>query len=116
MKPLEFHRVCDASGEFYPWVKTLCGKSGAYVVRSNWLFKAILYVGESHSGNLSKTLKRHFFNWRDDPIRRHHVYDRHRIEVAVRVTPAKHAVATQNGLIQRLKPRDNGYAKEEDPF
>jgi hypothetical protein len=76
----------------------------------------VLYVGESHTGNLAKTLKRHFYPWRDDAERVHNTYDRHAVEVAVRLTPPPAAVGAQDNLIRRLEPRDNGYTPVEKPF
>ena len=115
MKELIFRPVCDDSGEFLPWLNALRNLSGAYVVRSGF-WKRTLYVGESHTGNLAKTLKRHFYPWRDHTERRHNVYERKGVEVAVRVTPPNSAVGAQNNLIRRLEPRDNEYVSVENPF
>lgn len=89
----------------YPsWVRALKGKSGVYVIRST-NNKQVLYVGESHTGRLYETLTRHFQSWsgRTAGV----TYGRGSVVVAVKVTTAGRAVATQNGLICDLKPRDN---------
>lgn len=116
MKALNYRPVADHRGQFLAWVDELRNQSGAYIIRDK-NSKRILYVGESHTGRLAKTLKRHFFDWNDDPERQHHTYQRGRVEVAVRLTPPGSAAGAQNNLILRLEPRDNGTnPKAEDPF
>jgi len=115
MRDLIYKSVCDAKGDFLPWLNALRNMSGAYVIRHKASGKT-LYVGDSHTGNLAKTIKRHFYPWRDDPERRHNVYDRQAIEIAVRLTPPTTAVGAQDNLIRRLEPRDNGYTPIEKPF
>jgi len=115
MRDLIYRPVCDARGEFLDWLHSLRNRSGAYVIRSK-SNRRTFYVGESHTGNLAKTIKRHFYPWRDDPERRHNVYDRHAVEVATRLTPPTTAVGAQDNLIRRLEPRDNGYTPVEKPF
>ena len=95
MKPLTYYPPCDARGEFLEWLHSLRNLSGAYVIRAKSNHRT-LYVGESHTGNLSKTIKRHFYPWRDDPERRHNVYDRNAVEIAVRLTPPTTAVGAQD--------------------
>jgi hypothetical protein len=109
------YRSVGERGESYPeWVRNLRGKSGVYVIREGG---TIVYVGESHSDALYETLTRHFQQWRrwkgfwrgqygegHDPGL---TYDRDRVEVAVRVTPARHAIDEEARLIRRLRPRDN---------
>ncbi len=119
MKDLTYRPACDERGDFLPWFHDLRNRSGAYVIRerAGWFSgPQCLYVGESHTGNLAKTIKRHFYSWRDDPERRHHTYDRHRVEIAVRLTPPGSAVGAQNNLINRLNPRDNENGWVEKPF
>lgn len=120
MKGLTYRAPCDANGEFADWLNALRNQSGAYIIRKRaGLFSGplCLYVGECHTGSLAKTLKRHFYPWRDDPERKHNTYDRHAVEVAVRVTPPPSAVGAQNNLIRRLEPRDNGFIPaERKPF
>ena len=115
MRSLVYREVCDRRGEFLPWLNALRNLSGAYIIRTKFL-RRTLYVGESHSGNLAKTIKRHFYPWRDDGERRHNVYDRQSVEVAVRLTPPTTAAGAQDNLIRRLEPRDNGYSPAEKPF
>jgi hypothetical protein len=119
VKGLIYRLVCDDQGNFLPWLNELRNNSGAYVIRQRAGFftgPRCLYVGESHTGNLSKTIKRHFYPWRDDPERKHHTYDRQRVEIAVRVTPPNSAVGAQNNLIVRLNPEDNGNGWGERQF
>jgi excinuclease UvrABC nuclease subunit len=111
------------AGERFPaWVKALDGKSGVYVFR-DVDDGDVLYVGESHSGRLSRTLVRHVQGWarakqfwgragfsRNDPGT---TYKRNAVEVAVRVVPASRAVAVQNALISELAPRDNVQGQDE---
>lgn len=115
MRDLNYRPVADKEGRFLPWVNSLANQSGAYVIRDARSSR-VLYIGESHSGTLAKTLKRHFHEWRDDAERRHHVYDRHRVTVAIRLTPPPAAVGAQDNLIRRLSPKDNGYTPVKNPF
>lgn len=115
MKPLVYRPPCDPSGEFAVWLNELRDASGAYVIRSRGTGE-VLYVGESHTGRLAETLKRHFYPWRDDPERAHHTYQRGRVEIAVRLCPPPGAPGAQNNLIRRLAPRDNGNGFGERPF
>ena len=105
MRELYYRPPCDADGNFTDWLNALRNQSGAYIIRHRRT-RRILYVGESHTGNLAKTLKRHFYPWRDNPERKHNIYDRHAVEVAVRVTPPPAAVGAQDNLIRLLDPRD----------
>jgi len=116
VKGLTYRPPCDANGDFADWLNALRNQSGAYIIRHRRT-RQILYVGESHTGNLAKTLKRHFYAWRDDAERIHNTYDRHGVEVAIRLTPPPAAVGAQDNLIRRLEPRDNGLIPaERKPF
>ena len=115
MRDLNYRPPCDANGDFADWLNALRNQSGAYIIRHRRT-RQTLYVGESHTGNLAKTLKRHFYAWRDDAERVHNTYDRHAVEVAIRLTPPPAAVGAQDNLIRRLEPRDNGYMPVEKPF
>jgi excinuclease UvrABC nuclease subunit len=115
MKALIYSPTCDASGSFSEWLNELRNLSGAYVIRDKRT-KQALYVGESHSGNLAKRIKRHFWQWRNDPERKHYTYSRFSVEVAVRLTPPNTAVGAQDNLIRRLEPRDNGYTPVDKPI
>ena len=55
MKGLNYRPPFDTSGEFPDWLNALRNQSGAYIIRSRRT-RQILYVGESHTGNLAKTL------------------------------------------------------------
>lgn len=115
MKTLNYTPPCDGSGQFLGWLNALRNMSGAYVIRDKQS-KQTLYVGESHTGNLAKTIKRHFWDWKDDPERKHHTYSRFKVEVGIRLTPPNTAVGAQDNLIRRLEPRDNGFTPVEKPF
>lgn len=115
MKGLIYRVPCDANGDFAEWLNELRNQSGAYIIRSRRT-RETFYVGECHSGRLAKTIKRHFYPWRDDPERKHNTYDRHAVEVAVRLTPPPAAAGAQDNLIRRLEPRDNSYTPVEKPF
>ena len=104
MKGLTYRPACDSKGNFLPWLNKLGGSSGAYVIRK---LGTVVYVGESHTGRLRDTIKRHFYDWKDDPERKHHTYPKCSAEIAVRVTPPGAAKGAQNNLIRRLNPRDN---------
>jgi hypothetical protein len=101
-------------GMFFPgWLNELRTKSGAYVIR-NKATHEILYVGESHTGRLAKTIKRHFYAWKDDPARVHHVFARRSVEVATRVTPPDKAKEEEKALIARLQPEKNVQGQVDD--
>lgn len=121
MKPLAYRPPADDKGEFLPWLNDLRNQSGAYVIRNRGSGE-IFYVGESHTGNFAKTIKRHFYPWKIkgwfSDAYGGNVYQRGRVEVAIRLTPPTAAIGAQNKLINRLNPRDNilGYKPDEDPF
>jgi len=115
LQRLTYRPVADRDG-FLEWVEDLEGRSGVYVIR-RYETREVLYVGESHTGRLRNTLKRHFWRWKDSPQRPHFCYARGTVEVAVRVAAPSRAVTYQNALIRRLNPRDNGNGwGEEAPF
>lgn len=115
MKPLLYRDVLRSSNHstkvFADWLNELRNGSGAYVIRKKSNHE-ILYVGESHSGRLAKTVKRHFYRWKDTEDRKHFTTDPAAVDVAVRLTPPDSAVGAQNNLIDRLKPTHN----EQIPF
>lgn len=120
MKPLAYRPPADDKGEFLPWLNDLRNQSGAYIIR-NRDSGAVLYVGESHTGNLAKTIKRHFYPWKVKGFFSEkfagNVYQRGRVEIAVRITPpGSSAIGAQNNLINRLNPRDNILGFEPEPF
>jgi excinuclease UvrABC nuclease subunit len=100
------YRAPYVGGAVSSWLAELGAVSGAYVIRSK--AGRVLYVGESHTGRLRKTVLRHFQAWRDsDPALKHWTYSAGAVEVAIRITPPASAVGCQNNLIARLGPRDN---------
>lgn len=107
-----------SSGEPYPArLRELDGKSGVYLIRVNG--GPCAYVGESHTGNLRKTLTRHFQEWKRSGKKafweKHYgqqhdpgtVYDRGRCEVAVFLTSAERAPDLEVECIRRYRPTDN---------
>jgi len=57
------YRPITPYGSKWPkWLQKLKGKSGVYVIQRKRDGKT-LYVGESHTGNLKRTLQRHFWHW-----------------------------------------------------
>ena len=126
---LKWHKL---GTDAYPdAVRKLQRVSGVYAIRKvGWFGTTVVYVGESHSNNLYKTLVRHFQAWnrgknwwsgqfapkQTDPG---HTYDRTTHEVAFRVaaTP-KRALALQAAWIATLRPRDNVIIPEPEkvPF
>lgn len=124
------YRPVGERGEPYPeWIRALDGKSGVYVIRELGPDgkPEIVYVGQSSAGRLYDTLTRHLQQWRrwkgfwrgqygegHDPGL---TYDRGRVDVAVRITPASRALDEEARLIRRLRPRDNLIGQpEEVPF
>lgn len=126
-------RPIGGAGERYPkWLRDLDGKSGVYAIRRRgWLTTEVLYVGESHTGSLYKTLTRHFQKWsrskgsrdwwritaayRPEQTDPGHTYERDgQIEVAIETATPARAVELQYEWIEKLKPRDNKL--EEVPF
>lgn len=118
MKASPYRKPDAGPGRFAPWFEAIESASGVYVIRDRHTDR-VLYVGESHTGRLAKTIKRHLYSWDDDPERVHQSYRREVVEVSVRTGAARAAVRVQNRLIQRLQPRDNvqGFdLDEDDPF
>ena len=101
------YRIVEKKGRYFPdWMNEFNGKSGAYIIRDR-SSKRILYIGESHTGRLAATLKRHFWTWEDEPEREHFTFDPAAVEVAFYVTTRKAAKAIQDELIAHYLPRDN---------
>lgn len=113
---------------FAAWVRALKGKSGAYLIRSKTTGEYV-YAGESHTGNLSRTLVRHFYASWDRKRRGKHpfnraeggevpgyLYDRDRHEVRVQVTAPSEAAALQYEWINKFDPRDNRVYGDTVPF
>jgi hypothetical protein len=123
------YRPIGRAHEAYPeWVRALRDQSGVYVIRDRGT-REVLYVGESHSGNLYETMTRHFQRWtrwkrwwdgqyadtsgHDPGI----TYARDAVEVATRVTTQNDAIDEERRLIERLRPRDNlrGQPVDDEP-
>lgn len=102
MKKLHFRAPYEGR-RIAGWIAQLEGKSGAYVIRDA-ASKAVLYVGESHSGNLPTTITRHFQKWTKEGGT---TYPRTKVEVACVVTDHDAARALQDRWIRTLSPRDN---------
>jgi len=115
MKALNYRRAFDSDGNSLPWLSALKGKSGVYVIR-NEVSRQTLYVGESHTNRLDSTIKRHFYEWKDDKTRKHFVFSKRTVEVAIRICKPGSAVNAQNKLIQKLEPKHNTNGYEPEPF
>lgn len=114
-------RPVGKTGEAYPdWLRALRSASGVYAIRVPGFLRShvVVYVGESHSGRLAKTIVRHFQEWRRgkgfwagmfsgseaDPGRS---YPRAECEVCFETCRASQAVERQRAWIAELGPRDN---------
>jgi len=125
-------RSIGANGEPYPdWLRALAHRSGVYAIRVPGIFSpTVVYVGESHTGRLAKTIARHFQHWKrakgfwsevfgkdsdTDPGR---TYPRAEAEVCVQTCDPSRALALQNAWIAELRPRDNILGAPDDvvPF
>jgi hypothetical protein len=128
---LNFRKVGDGYKAPYPrWLRDLKGKSGVYVIRKEGGFGdgEILYIGESHTDRLYKTITRHFQSWGRTVNLYHpwgrfkgHEYDRGSVSVAVVPTSKRRAVELQYELIRKHNPRDNdvdgdGIAEDDGGF
>ena len=119
--PVSFwQELLGGAADWPRFVQDLRGASGIYVIRERDSGR-VLYVGESHTGRLKKTLLRHFQTWSGKTAGP--TYARNAVEIAVEALPAAAAVNRQNYLIDTLRPRDNriipGRPKppqDENPF
>jgi excinuclease UvrABC nuclease subunit len=82
------------------------GASGVYVIAEpgEW-GDDVVYVGESHSGKLKRTMTRHFQKWKGPTAGP--TYSRRTAKIHVIQLKADKVLAVQNSLIKRLAPRDN---------
>ena len=122
---LAFLELGRRGAPYPPEITALRGRSGVYVIRERST-RRVVYVGESHTGALYRTLTRHFQvwtrakRWWEQAYGRQHdpgvVYARGAVEVAAIPLAAARAVAAQRALIARLKPRDNINETEDVPF
>lgn len=98
-------------GEPAPWVRALAGKSGVYLIKESGLAGQVLYVGESHTGRLKKTLLRHFQRWKGPTAGPK--FKPGEVEAAVIRTPPDKAVTLQNAVIQDYEPKLNTQGQPE---
>jgi excinuclease UvrABC nuclease subunit len=94
-----------AGRNFSPWVAELEGKSGVYIIREKGFLGSIVYIGESHTGRLKKTLLRHFQHWTGKT--KGPTFARSKVEIAIIKTRKENAVEMQNALIADYKPTLN---------
>ena len=69
----------------------------------------VVYVGESHTGRLDKTLMRHFQHWKGPTAGP--TFPVSTVEVAIVRTPANKALETQNAIIAEYAPKLNVVGK-----
>lgn len=101
----------DSRFIYAEWLRELRNANGAYVVRDADS-REVLYVGESHSSQMYKTITRHFQAWRGYTAGTD--YDPDAVQVAVTKTPPNSAPGHQLSLIEDLDPRDNVYGAEDE--
>jgi hypothetical protein len=115
-KPLKY-RAPYLDGETAEWVSKIGNRSGVYIIRDK-RSKKVLYVGESHTGRLRKTMLRHFQFWSGFTSGK--TYSKESVEVAIRYTPPPSAVSCQDNFICKLNARDNeirtACPSNDDPF
>ena len=111
---LEFKPVKEGR-EIAPWVRTLKGRSGCYLIREKsdlrFFLGEVVYIGESHSDRLYSTLLRHFQHWTGKTAGA--TFAASKVEVAVVHCPAHRAVSLQNALIEEHRPRLNTAANPD---
>ena len=77
-------------------------KSGVYVIKKN---NKVVYVGESHTNNLYRTLYRHFQRWNDKVPQKRVTFKNDRssgkIKIRVIITTKSQAVRLQKYLIKQ---------------
>src|SRR5208282_6019360 len=92
-----------------PWVRTLKGRSGCYLIRekNGFLFFSgdVVYIGESHSNRLYSTMLRHFQHWTGKTAGP--TFAASKVEVAVVRCPAARALDLQNAMIAEYRPKLN---------
>src|SRR5690242_14068015 len=112
---LNYSPVADARGRLLKWLNQFRKRSGVYVIRKpGLLFQTVLYVGESHTNNLKKTILRHFQKWTGKTAGP--TYARTKVELAVISCKSEEAVELQNKVIGQLNPQDNIKGESENPF
>ena len=106
-------RPVGSFGSYPTWLTNLKREraSGVYVIKGRQSGK-ILYVGESHTGNLYSTLTRHFQHW--SGFTAGFTVPRNGALVAIRKTTPAAAIKAQNILIKKLKPLHNSQGIDEE--
>lgn len=102
----------DEGGNYHESLEMIRGQkaSGIYAIIAG---STVLYVGESHTGNLYDTITRHFRDWRigkGDALGRRRggtTYNRKSVALVWAILPDDQAQDAQYAEIQRLRPRDN---------
>lgn len=105
----------NGAGSRAAWVSAFppMGISGVYAIATR--AGEVLYVGESHTGRLRKTLARHLQYWTpEDSHGEHFTYDRYRVLVAWQETTDGRAQDLEAIWINELQPRDNVLVPVED--
>lgn len=92
-----------------PWVRDLTGKSGCYLVKEKGILGSVIYIGESHTGRLKKTLLRHFQHWKGKTSGP--TFTKRGYVVAVVRTRPEIAKSTQDALIDEYRPALNTAGK-----
>lgn len=101
---MNFQELTDGP-KYRSWVADLAGKSGVYVIREKGVFGDIVYIGESHTGRLKKTLLRHFQHWTGKT--KGPTFTRTEVLVAIFKTRPENAQELQNALIAEHRPKLN---------
>ena len=102
---MNWHQLPTTGNDWPAWFPAQ-GRSGVYMIRRAG---SVVYVGESHTGRLRKTLARHFQTWEGKTAGP--TYSRKGTEVAFEFTAPSGALDRQNELIEQLRPRDNVQGK-----
>ncbi len=109
---LEFKTIELSGGRFPDWVQGLKGKSGVYIIRDKAIIEEVIYVGESHTGRLYKTLIRHFERWKGKTAGP--TFNASDVMVAVVRCPDSKAVELQNSIIAEYRPKLNDIGKPKN--
>lgn len=96
-------RPLGNSGRYPDWMRAK-NRSGVYFIKGKET-GTLLYIGESHTNRLHKTLARHFQAWTGATAGP--TYRRSQVVCAVELCPASEAVERQNRHICAMNPRDN---------
>jgi hypothetical protein len=125
LKPrVEWFNPLQADGHYVARIRALREADGCYAIREVYYLRRprCVYVGQSSTGCLYRTLTRHFQEWSRTAAGSFwekergpcHVYDVTRCEVAIFPVPRAQVGALEKHLIAELDPRDN--VKDAVPF